>query len=123
MVENAKAKHGMASTIIMMLKVLRGPNLSVRRPTTIRPGAVRATFVIKRSFNCGVVRFIDPMMVVASGAMLNQTKKVRKNANHVLWSALMSNLLRWNRVPVDICLSSSYSVDILNLRKEFYDTQ
>lgn len=46
-VENAKAKHGMAITTMMILKVFLGPNLSVSRPTMIRPGAVRAPFVRK----------------------------------------------------------------------------
>ena len=98
-VPKAKAKHGRAMAIITTLNVLLGPNLSESMPMTTRPGTVRATLQMARSFNCCMVRPVSFTMVVTRGAMLNHTKKVRKKANHVLCSARMSSRFRSNRSP------------------------
>src|SRR3972149_4500524 len=96
---NAKAKQGMAITIMTIVKVFLGPSLSESMPMMTRPGMVRATLVTARRFKCCLVKPDSCAIIVASGAMLNQTKNVRKKASHVLWRATMSILFRSKRGP------------------------
>ena len=70
----AKKKAGTDMVIINSENTMRGPYLSIRAPTMIRAGMVRATLQMARTAMCSLVsQSMLASMVVASGAMLNQT--------------------------------------------------
>ena len=58
-------------------------------PTRMRAGMVRATLRISRALICWSLRPSVSRIMPSSGAMLNQTKKLRKKANQVRCSMRM----------------------------------
>ena len=62
-----------------------GPQRSRAMPMKTRAGTVSATLQRPIVFFCASVRASCSAMVLANGAKLNQTTKLRKKANHVRW--------------------------------------
>ena len=82
--ENANTIVGIDIEIISQVNTTRAPKRSIRAPTTIRAGIVSATLAIPSTLMCSFVSQSEfSRIVVASGARLNQTKNVMKNAIHV----------------------------------------
>ncbi len=82
--ENANTIVGIDMTIISQVKTILAPYRSISAPTTMRAGMVSATLAISRTLMCSFVNQSElSRMVVASGARLNHTKNVMKNAIHV----------------------------------------
>ncbi len=72
----AKVIAGTAMVTINTENTRRGPHLSSAIPTRIRAGMVSATLAMANSRKSSAVsQFAFLSMLVASGAMLNQTKK------------------------------------------------
>src|SRR3989304_1193002 len=105
----------MAIETITIVKVLLGPILSEIMPMMTRAGTVRATLHMASILSCSRVSPVSLMMVVASGAILNQTKNVRKKANQVLCRATMSALPNRSRSPHPILSEPVLAISDLRL--------
>jgi hypothetical protein len=82
-------------TIRSPLKIFLGPYLSMREPTTILAGMVRATLHMASILMCSdVIQSSLFSMVEARGAMLNQRKKVIKKAIQVKCNI---RILSWSK--------------------------
>jgi len=74
LVPNAKMSAGIDMVTMRIEKMIRGPYLSIRAPITMRAGMVSATLQMARTLMCSLVsQPMERSIVVASGAMLNQT--------------------------------------------------
>jgi len=83
-VPNANINPGITVITIKPENTTLGPCLSTNDPTTIRAGMVNATLQSKRDLKFFISKNVNASTIADfNGAMLNQTKKVKKNAIHV----------------------------------------
>ena len=73
--------------------VRRGPMRSQSQPMNRRATIVIATEAMTVLPTCALVRCSSSRMTAISGAMPNQPKKHRKNADHVMWNARIAGLV------------------------------
>jgi len=76
-------------------------------PMMIRDGMVRATFNIRMVFISGWLRCNDLAIANINGAWLNQTTKLIKKANQVIWRILMFPE-KEKRLSLDIRKSNNF---------------
>ena len=85
----------------------RGPMRSHNHPISSRAMTVAATEPMTSQPICDCVSAISSRTIVMSGAMPNQAKKQRKNANHVIWNARICGVSILNsRIRVALLVTS-----------------